>query len=193
MSEINLRKCSVQEMHQYVESSGFYYEQGGVRHSVLCAALRNPNPDVFDYVLGRNVGLEDVCSFCSPVCYTAMAGGAAVLRRAIAAGANPHERDVGGDSMLHYAVLFSAELCNVLLDAGVDINVTSTDDGAQPLHWAVGHASNLVIQFLLARGADPHARDHNGYTPLSLAPKSHPLGEESPRSLLLQAGAGKRK
>lgn len=188
MSEVDLENCSVREMHEYVESNGFYYEKQGLRHSVLCAALRNPNPGVIDYVLSCNVGLEEVCSFCSPVCYSAMGGGGAVLRRVLAAGADPSERDENGDTALHHAVVFSAELCDILLDAGVDVNVAS-DVGARPLHWAVVHASNTVLKLLLARGADPNARDNDGNTPLSLASHSHPLGCASPRSILLKAGA----
>lgn len=189
-----MEKCSAAEMYKYIETNGLHYEQGGVRHSVLCAALRNPSDAVVECVLARNVDLKNVCASCLPVCCAAARRfDGTALRRLIAAGADPNERDKCGASALHYAVLWTAEMCHILLRAGVDINIASTGDGSRPLHWAVEEGSNLVIEYLLARGADPKAPDHDGDTPLSQAPDSHWLGCTPPRTLLLEAIERRRR
>lgn len=40
-----------------------------------------------------------------------------------------------------------------------------------PLHWAAANAQGPAAELLLARGADPTARDKQGRTPLDLAPE----------------------
>ena len=74
------------------------------------------------------------------------------------------------------------------LQAGIDVNTRDEKTGSTLLHWAA--ASNkapAVITALLQAGADPKARDKDGWTPLHWAARFN----EDPAAInaLLQAGA----
>jgi Ankyrin repeats (3 copies)/Ankyrin repeats (many copies) len=55
-----------------------------------------------------------------------------------------------------------------LLDAGAKLQAPD-DDGDSPLHEAVRGRSRRAVELLMARGADPRARNRAGQTPVSLA------------------------
>jgi ankyrin repeat protein len=60
----------------------------------------------------------------------------------------------------------------LLIDAGLDINATTTT-GDTALHAAVsGRGSPLIIRFLAERGADLYAKNKQGRTPLDIATSS---------------------
>lgn len=70
---------------------------------------------------------------------------------------------------LHAAVSCGRlEIVTALLDAGVDVNV-STPQGQNPLHWAALRDDPNVAECILARGADPNMADVCGFTPLAQA------------------------
>lgn len=59
------------------------------------------------------------------------------------------------------------KLINILLKYGADPNVDSNEAGRTPLHGTVDAATSVqALQSLLDAGADPHARDEEGRTPL---------------------------
>lgn len=85
-----------------------------------------------------------------------------------------------GDSALHVAAAgYHAEIAELLLDAGADCRAAHNHRSSQPLHYASDgrpgsiswNASRQVqmIKVLLKAGADIHARDKNGATPLHRA------------------------
>jgi len=71
------------------------------------------------------------------------------------------------------------EIAEMLLDAGADVNAAKNHRHTQPLHYAAdGYPENpawnaerqvATIRLLLKAGADLHAQDKNGATPLHRA------------------------
>jgi ankyrin repeat protein len=99
------------------------------------------------------------------------ARGEGVVKRLIAAGADPNEIGSGnGLRPLHRAAWEDKPgVVQVLLTGGADPNVRDAS-GETPLHFAArGPAPGTVPKILLAEGADPNARDGRGRTPLHSA------------------------
>ena len=85
-----------------------------------------------------------------------------------------------GDTALHVAAAgHRTEIAKLLLAAGADVNAVGKHRHSQPLHYAAdGFLENpnwdakrqvRMIELLLKVGADIHARDKNGATPLHRA------------------------
>ena len=85
-----------------------------------------------------------------------------------------------GDTALHVAAAgYRVEIAKLLLDAGADVGAAMNHRRSQPLHYAAdGYLENpnwdgtqqvRMIELLLKAGADLHARDKNGATPLHRA------------------------
>ncbi|HEY7170404.1 MAG TPA: ankyrin repeat domain-containing protein [Vicinamibacterales bacterium] len=64
--------------------------------------------------------------------------------------------------------IVTIEVAQCLLDLGGRINETN-QAGDTALHVAAGLAANRVVQFLVEHGADLHAKNKSGQTPLGLA------------------------
>ena len=60
-------------------------------------------------------------------------------------------------------------LARAALDSVATVHARSTQRGDSPLHLAARHGHVNVIEYLLANGADPEAKDKQGKTPLGLA------------------------
>ena len=80
-----------------------------------------------------------------------------------------------GDTALHMAAAaFRRSTARLLVEKGAPLDVRNRR-GAQPLHYAADanwwnpEAQSEVITYLLSVGADPHAADANGATPLHRA------------------------
>ena len=85
-----------------------------------------------------------------------------------------------GDTALHVAsAAYRLEVAKVLLDAGADVSAAMNHRRSRPLHYAADGSSEspnwnakrqvAMIELLLESGADIHARDKNGATPLHRA------------------------
>jgi hypothetical protein len=85
-----------------------------------------------------------------------------------------------GDAALHIAAAgYRVEIARMLLDAGADVSAARNHRRGQPLHYASdGYLESnwwdakrqvRMIELLLKSGADIHARDKNGATPLHRA------------------------
>lgn len=85
----------------------------------------------------------------------------------LVAGADVNSRDDLKATALMHATLYASERCmKVLVDKGADVNAAAIG-GSTALMWATGEPSK--IRFLLARGADRHAKNKLGMTALDLA------------------------
>lgn len=62
----------------------------------------------------------------------------------------------------------AVEALQILLDLGADIN-RADQNGDTALHGAAGRQSPAIIGFLVANGADLHAQNEKGWTPLDIA------------------------
>ncbi|MGO9922643.1 MAG: ankyrin repeat domain-containing protein [Isosphaeraceae bacterium] len=85
-----------------------------------------------------------------------------------------------GDSALHVAAAgYRLEIARMLVAAGADVRSAENHRHSQPLHYAAdGYLESSkwdaerqvrMIEFLVKSGADLHARDKNGATPLHRA------------------------
>ena len=102
-----------------------------------------------------------------------------------------------GDSALHVAAAgCRVEIAKLLLDAGAEVGAAMNHRRSQPLHYAAdGYLENpnwdaarqvRMIELLLKAGADIHAQDKNGATPLHRAVRTRCAGAVK---ALLNAGA----
>ena len=84
------------------------------------------------------------------------------------------------DTALHVAAAgYRVEIAKLLLDAGADVGAAMNHRRSQPLHYAADGSLESpnwdakrqvrTIELLLAAGADIHAQDKNGATPLHRA------------------------
>ena len=89
----------------------------------------------------------------------------------LSAGANPNAQDDNGWSALHVAAqAVSSGVTEVLLAGGAQTELKDSF-GNTALSTAVSESrgNGSVIQLLRRAGADPHASNSSGVTPLSLA------------------------
>jgi ankyrin repeat protein len=96
-----------------------------------------------------------------------------------------------GFTPLHYAAYFDGpEAAQLLIEAGADIEAVSRNEEfapeARPLHSAVAAGRIETAAVLLRAGADPNARQHEGFTPLMAAEHQ---GDFDLAELLIQHGA----
>src|SRR5207253_70637 len=68
-------------------------------------------------------------------------------------------------------------------------------EGEQPIHYWSGHGDPALVRLLLAKGADPVARDAKGLTPLdwAMSPVAEQGNPEDTLAALLHAGADPNK
>jgi ankyrin repeat protein len=94
-----------------------------------------------------------------------------------------------GFTALHLAAFFAEAACaRALLQRGADAEAVARNAmGVRPLHSAVAGGSKEIVDLLLARGADPEARQRGGWTPLHAAAAA---GRVDIAQALLQRGAG---
>ncbi len=91
------------------------------------------------------------------------------LKKFIAAGFKPDARNPDGDSALHIAASAGAEnSADFLLKRGLSVDLRG---GAErtPLMAAVMANQTGMVRWLLRQGADPRAKDKDGFIPLMLA------------------------
>jgi ankyrin repeat protein len=84
--------------------------------------------------------------------------------------ASSDARDEEGSTPLHRAAIWGRpqEVAQLLLDHGADVNAQEGDRWTA-LHLAAQRGHHRVVEVLLERGADPHARTNEGKTPFQVA------------------------
>jgi uncharacterized protein len=137
----------------------------------------------------------------TPFLTAALAGDVTVMRRLLAAGADPHIHTFQGTSPLMaaagvnwvvaqtytespQALLEAVRLC---FDLGLDVNQANSM-GITALHGAANRGSDDIIRFLVEKGADLAAQDHEQRSALDWAKgvflATHPA-EPKPASMAL--------
>ena len=99
-------------------------------------------------------------------------GSVAEVAAALAAGADVHERDTDGWSVVAVAAALSVipEVVEALIGAGGDIQQRFGGSDSTPLMAAAGSTPNVdVVNALIQAGADVHARNNAGATALHAA------------------------
>ena len=72
----------------------------------------------------------------------------------------------GGTALARASVLGATEVAQVLLDRGARVKVRFARVNHTPLHVAAARGFLPLVKLLLDAGAEPDARDSNGFTPL---------------------------
>jgi ankyrin repeat protein len=111
----------------------------------------------------------------------------------LAASADPNARNLLYGSALHHAATAKAnsvEIATLLLNGGAEIELPDDSENT-PLMAAAKEGNAGVVQLLLARGADPNARNRYGDSVLHVAAFSMHCGAEA-IELLLSEGANPR-
>jgi uncharacterized protein len=79
-----------------------------------------------------------------------------------------------GVSILDYAIMYNKiNLVKIIIDKGVNINVTQRPSKFTPLMGAVCYGRGEIAKLLLEQGADIQARDSKGLSALDFAKKTN--------------------
>ena len=100
--------------------------------------------------------------------------------------------DSSGETALHQMTKTNGvSVMKYLVDNGANIEARVPQTRRTPLHYAIKHTTckgaGAAVEYLLEKGADPHARDHKRSTPLHLAAK---FGRTEVIHRLLDLGVG---
>jgi ankyrin repeat protein len=110
---------------------------------------------------------------------------AATIRALLDGGADPNRRNSNGESALE-RVISAADLIQIFIDHGADVNSPNPYQVYTPLHYAAMYGCVASAKLLLARGAKVDSRAKDGATPLHLALSSQ---HEEVAAFLLENGA----
>lgn len=148
----------------------------GMVWTPLLAAAYNGHKGMVELLLKQGADKEAMdTQKVTPLIAAASKGYRAVVGELIEAGANVNAQDGGGYTALHYAAMAGDhEMARQLLKAKADPGLKLGDktwagrsgDKATALHLAARTNSLVLIDALLAAGADVKARDAIGQTPL---------------------------
>jgi ankyrin repeat protein len=153
----------------------------------LLHALRDGDSAQVRTLVIARTALDSVDEFgASALMYAALYSDAATVRLLLDHGADPNHTDHAGATALMWAIPDEAKV-RLLVERGADVNAVSKFTGRTALLIAAGRpGSARIVRLLLAKGADPKARDHEGETCILRAAAS---GDAHMVRVLLDRGA----
>jgi ankyrin repeat protein len=124
----------------------------------------------WDVIVELDIGHVNVVKTCchgSALVYAAQRRHAPIIRLLLEHDAT---LNFGGRSMSLYQAARFGHLSVVdwYLGEGMDVNSRHPDNRQTPLHFAASRGQAAVVERLLQRGANPYAKDVNGWTPLDV-------------------------
>lgn len=137
-------------------------------------AVKKGNKNIVEFFLNEGIRVNDTSnSGWTPLHYAAFSGELEVAKLLVAKGANVRAENAYGQKpidLIHYSKDDGYKgVMELLLDKGKG-KVNDTDkDGCTLLRYAVIIGNLEAIKFLIDKGANIHAKDNEGRTPLDLA------------------------
>jgi uncharacterized protein len=112
----------------------------------------------------------------TPLHNSCIAGCVNATRILLTSGADPNKpytyrSPVDGrieDRIVALMKVTKSEVLKLMIEHGADVNIRDAN-GSTPLMHAAKRGNNLIVQMLLAAGADPSAKNNEGVTALDLA------------------------
>ncbi len=106
----------------------------------------------------------------NPLMKAVFEGDVKKLKELISTGHDVHGKDALGLSYLHLAAAMgNSEMVDILIKAGIPVNLKMGKKGSTPAHSAVSWGKASSLQALLKNGADLSIPNSEGKTPESLA------------------------
>ena len=148
------------------------YEISGTLYYLLISAAGSGHPDTVRLLISRGADPVGV----SPLNAAAKAGNLETMRVLLEHGADPNRSKYDGIAILSgagerplHAAIGNPQAVALLLEHGADPDGRIPMDGATALLLAARDCDGASLALLLARGANPNARDQGGDMPLAAA------------------------
>ena len=143
------------------------------RGTPLHAASCKGHVEIIQLLLGHCVGVDPRDSDGqTPLHLAAELGSLEVIRILVERNADINAQDNQGRTPLHRALGYNDlgfDVAKFLLEHGADAGVKDNDALSTPLHEVAYRGSVKIVQLLLEHGANVHARNNMGHTPLHRA------------------------
>jgi len=140
-------------------------------YSPLQRAIDSSDTRLFDLLLKYHADPNFAARSDPPIFHALKVRSSNFTTKLIGHGANVESRDEKGWTPLAFACYYGLDdLALILLDHSADPNQASLGRGrGTPFHAACGWASLKLVKEMLDRGADVHAPDKEGFTPIFYA------------------------
>jgi hypothetical protein len=166
-------------------------------HAPLVEAVARKDVNAVTKLLATGADANLKNSVDTPVLLTALRSESApIVKALLARHADPNVRDIESDSTPLLEAIGRADIVQLLLDAGADVNAARRRGdlfvGMTPIMLAVLGSKEDIVQLLLDNGADINAKTPSGDTALAIA-KKLPESEKRNRVVRkLEAAAAKK-